>query len=87
MIATAYAGGLTTDAPSDGQMYGRQNGAWQNFAPGGPYLPLSAAVAGWGTPTNGVRGSFDASIAGLLETAQKLAQLIADLKTVGVIKT
>ena len=44
VIATAYAGGLTTDAPSDGQTYGRQNGAWQNFAPGGPYLPLTGGT-------------------------------------------
>jgi hypothetical protein len=47
VIATACAGSLTTDAPSDGQTYGRQNGAWQNFAPGGPYLPLTGgAVTG-----------------------------------------
>jgi hypothetical protein len=44
VIATAYAGGLTSDAPSDGQVYGRQNGAWQNFAPDGPYLPLSGGT-------------------------------------------
>lgn len=40
VVATAYAGGLTTDAPSDGQVYGRQNGMWANIASGGPYLPL-----------------------------------------------
>ena len=28
VIATAYAGGLTTDAPSDGHTYGRLNGTW-----------------------------------------------------------
>jgi hypothetical protein len=44
VIATAYAGGLTTDAPSDGQTYGRQNGAWLNIAAGGGYLPITGAT-------------------------------------------
>jgi hypothetical protein len=44
VIATAYAGGLTTDAPSDGQTYGRQNGAWTNVAGSGSYLPISGAT-------------------------------------------
>ena len=44
VIATAYAGGLTTDAPSDGQVYGRQNGAWLNISGSGGYLPLTGAT-------------------------------------------
>jgi hypothetical protein len=54
---------------------------------GGIHYAMDATVAGWGTPSNGVRGSFNAATAGLLETAQKLAQLIADLETTGLIGT
>jgi hypothetical protein len=32
VIATAYAGGLTTDAPSDGHTYARKDGAWVQIA-------------------------------------------------------
>jgi hypothetical protein len=47
VIATAYAGGLTSDAPSDGQVYGRQNGAWigaNSAAAGGPFLPMAGGT-------------------------------------------
>ena len=48
---------------------------------------ISDAVFGWGTPSNGVRGSFDANTATPLQTAQRLAQLIADLQEHGLINT
>lgn len=39
VIAVAYAGGLTSDAPSDGTVYGRQNGAWHG-------VPWNAGTVG-----------------------------------------
>lgn len=43
-------------------------------------------ISGWGTPANGVRiSNFDASTATPLETAQALAQALADLKTHGLL--
>ena len=52
VIATAYAGGLTSDAPSDGQVYGRQNGAWTvatGLPANGSLLPTSNAGLAPGT--------------------------------------
>lgn len=43
VIATANAGGLSADAPVDGNVYGRSNGTWSAInqtSLGGPFLPL-----------------------------------------------
>jgi hypothetical protein len=70
VIATANAGGLSADAPVDGNLYGRSNAAWSAInqaSLGGPFLPLVGGTTGplqigngTGTPTltlNGAAGT------------------------------
>lgn len=40
VIVTANVGGISADAPFDGHLYGRQNGAWSAVDTEGKFLPL-----------------------------------------------
>jgi hypothetical protein len=46
VIVTANVGGISADAPHDGQIYGRQDGGWVGVGEGvgGPFLPLTGTT-------------------------------------------